>query len=71
MQKAKQSMQLTLASLVCLNFKSDVSDLKRDVCGIRITAVYCFLQGKGRILCKANCAVDGVKDFLTSKRPCS
>lgn len=66
--------KLTFASLPGLDRpsrKNDFSFLNRYDAGNKITAVYCFVQGNGSILCSANCAVNGVKDFLTFKRPSS
>lgn len=67
-------MKLTLASVAGddrPSRKNDFSFLKRYELGNRITAVYCFVQGNGSIRCSASCAVNGVKEFLTFKRPSS
>lgn len=54
-----------------LNRSKDFKIFRRDICGIRITTVYCFLHGKGKIFCSANFMVGGVRVFLTLVRPSS
>jgi hypothetical protein len=63
---------LTLASRVNppeLQLTTDINEFHRDGFGIRITTVYCFLQGKDMTLCKAICIVSGFKASLTFRRP--
>jgi hypothetical protein len=67
-------MILTFASLLTLlelQLSNDFIDAQQDDFGIRVTTVYCFLQGKGRTLCKADCMVSSVRASLTFLRPSS
>lgn len=63
------AVKLTFVSR--LFWKNDLRNSKCDDWGIRITTVYCLLQGKGSILWRANCAVPGISVLLTLERPSS
>jgi hypothetical protein len=48
-----------------LQLSNDFIHAQHDDFGIRVTTEYCFLQGTGRTLCKADCIVSSVKATLT------